>query len=89
MRVRINHPTDRPNFAIVYVGEITLAFSYETVIAFCTWTTGWVVSINYWGPTTGKHLNYLDNGNHKDRLPDAEFKSRLESVLGSIGSVEL
>lgn len=56
MNVTISHPTDRPNFSRVTVGELVLHFSYETVIAFHHPSTGLAVSENLWGPTTGKHI---------------------------------
>lgn len=74
--VRISHPTDRPNYSVVTVGDLVLTFSYETVIAFYHPSTGWAVSENRWGPTTGKHLNYCP-GRKSDRLPRAEFENRL------------
>lgn len=33
---------------------------------------------NYWGKTTGKHLNWLDGGNKKDRLTSEEFQKYVE-----------
>ena len=44
----------------------SLYYSYKTLIAFdCP--DGLIVSKNYWGPTTGKHLNWI-NGNKNSRL---------------------
>jgi len=37
-------------------------FSYETLVAF-THKGKFYVSENCWGPTTGKHLNWIDGGN--------------------------
>ena len=53
----------KPNFTKINIGALTVWFSYETPIAFKngTWST-LVVSENVWGPTTGKHLNYIDGG---------------------------
>lgn len=78
MEVRVEHPTDRPNFVLVALGpELELAFSYRTVIGFRT-GSGWVLSENLWGPTTGKHLNWLPGSN---RVPRAEFETRLGAAL--------
>ena len=41
----------------VYVGDLTLLFSYETLVGFAVPGIGRVRSENVWGPTTGKHLN--------------------------------
>lgn len=76
----IVHPTDRPNFAIVHLPNVTLAFSYETCIAFRA-QLDWMVRENDWSATTGKHLNYLDAGNKADRLPSEEFESQLRDQL--------
>ena len=82
MNVSIDHPTDRPNFTRVWVGDLTLVFSYETVIAFqYGWgADNWVVRENDWSATTGKHLNWV-NEDHKDRLTGEEFKRALDNVL--------
>ena len=77
----ISHPTDRPNFTIVTVGDIKFAFSYETVVGFARDDdTAWTVTENNWGPTTGGHLNHLDFGRGR-RLPREEFEARLEALL--------
>lgn len=54
---RIVHPTDRPNFTEVTIGDVTLWFSYQTVIAFHSPATKFVVSENLWANTTGRHIN--------------------------------
>ena len=41
---------------------IDVYFSYKTPVAFETIETGLVVRENDWGPTTGKHLNWIDGG---------------------------
>lgn len=41
----------------VYAGDITLLFSYETLVGFAVPGFGRVSSENVWGPTTGKHIN--------------------------------
>lgn len=77
--VSIDHPTDRPNFTLVEVGSLQLAFSYKTVIGFNDAWSGWVLRENEWGPTTGKHLNWLDMD--ADRIPGEEFEAQLAVVL--------
>lgn len=73
----ISHPTDRPNFSIVTVPGATYWFSYSTCIAMQRGSEPRVVSENCWGPTTGKHLNYIDGGNTAARLDRAEFEKLL------------
>lgn len=43
-------------------GGIDVYFSYFTPVAFRTPTTGLVVVVNSWGPTTGRHLAAIDGG---------------------------
>lgn len=84
MQVSISHPTDRPNFSRVDVGSLTLWFSYRTVIAY---QDGWettVVRENDWSNTTGRHLNYVDDGDKASRLPGDVFEARLATVLARL-----
>ena len=87
MQVAISHPTNRPNFTEVTVGDVTLWFSYETVVGFRDWRTGRGLRVtqNYWGPTTGKHLNWIDNGDKASRLDADDFKLELIQSLRSLG----
>ena len=79
----VDHPTDRPNFCRVTAGGITYWFSYRTCVAFCRHSDGkrWVRQ-NDWGPTTGKHLAYIDGGGvaKKDRLSSEDFSDALAAV---------
>lgn len=63
------------------VGDKSIWFSYNTVVAFHTPETGKVVSENCWGPTTGKHLNWIDDKDHKNRLPRDEFEKLMSKHL--------
>ena len=60
-------------------------FSYKTLIAFYApdksglWST--YVIQNQWSTTTGKHLNWIDNGNKKERLTPEDFEKTLEAIL--------
>jgi len=71
----------------VVFDNLTLWYSYRTVIAFRS-TEGKFVSENCWQTTTGKHLNWIDNGDKKSRLPRAEFEKRLSDTLLSLGLSE-
>ena len=91
----IEHPTKQPNFAIVTIeGELkrdglkltTLAYSYETCIGFrMDWE--WFLSRNYWGPTTGKHLNYL-HADHDIRLDAEQFAVALADYLDTMNATK-
>jgi hypothetical protein len=82
MNVSIDHPTDKVNFSRVWVGDLTLVFSYTTIIAFqYGWgADAWVVRENEWSNTTGKHLNWV-NEDKSIRVDGEEFKRRLGNVL--------
>lgn len=67
------------NFKALKLGSITLYYSYDTIIGFCTPNTGLCVTENVWGTTTGRHLNMISE--KKDRIPREEFKKRLESIV--------
>jgi hypothetical protein len=86
MNVKINHPTDRPNFTAVEIGDLTLWFSYQTVVGFERVGHSPVVIENRWGPTTGKHLNYIDQGKKQLRLTPAQFGTALNEALGNVST---
>ena len=53
-------------------------FSYQTLVAFRRHSVGLVVRENTWGPTTGKHLNWIDGGSNKAaRLTEEQFQQVL------------
>lgn len=70
------------NAKVIKIDGISLYFSYETLVAV---NTGKVLKViqNYWGPTTGKHLNNIDGGTKeaKDaRLSQDDFNQFVENV---------
>lgn len=77
----ISHPTGKVNFTRTTdtTGRV-FYFSYTTVIAFTDGFGGLVVTENVWGPTTGKHLNWIDGGDKSTRLGREAFLARLESL---------
>ena len=68
------------NSIYIYVGSLKIYFSYDTVVAFSNGWSNLVVSENIWGPTTGKHLNWI-NSDHSVRLDRNEFEDKLKEVL--------
>ena len=62
-----------------WVGNYVVYFSYRTPVAFSGPSTDYnlVVSVNEWGPTTGKHLNWIDGGDKKSRIDRKEFERLL------------
>lgn len=83
MQMTISHPTDRPNYSEVTIGDVELIFSYRTLIAFRTPETGrYVVRENDWGPTTGRHLNHVPGGHDKAaRIPSADFVAMVDRYV--------
>lgn len=81
--VSLRHPTDLPNFSIVTIGNVQLAFSYETIVGYSAGFR-WIVSENRWSKTTGKHLSWLG----RERVPREEFEAGLASLLSQIQEVK-
>ncbi len=75
--------TQRPNTIRVDIGPMTVWFSYETPVAFNLDHNRNATCRNQWGPTTGKHLNWIDGGGKgavAARLPKAEFDRALDEA---------
>lgn len=68
----------------VSIGALTLYFSYETIVAF-RGADGLKVRQNDWSNTTGKHLNWIDGGDKKNRLPGQQFEELLTAELARYG----
>lgn len=59
-------------------------FSYRTVVAVTVPGKGKIVHQNYWGTTTGKHLNWIDGGDKEAkarRLSYEEFEATAKEWL--------
>jgi len=69
------------------VGDLDVYFSYQTPVAFRGPSTNYriVVRENVWGPTTGRHLNAIDDGDKKSRVGGREFEKLLAEALASKG----
>ena len=63
-------------------GDAIFYFSYKTLIAFHK-NGQLVVHKNDWGNTTGRHLNYVDNGKKSDRLTHEEFCAKFKEMFKS------
>lgn len=57
-------------------------FSYKTLVAFETTSGRRVVLQNYWGPTTGKHLNAIDGGRKSERVTQEAFNNAFLKAFG-------
>ena len=65
--------------------NLTLWYSYSTIIAFRGGGYGRVVRQNDWSTTTGKHLNAIDGGDKKARVPGEKFEAMLQDALKKLG----
>ena len=72
------------NSIAIELGSRTIYYSYDTIVAFRgTNSKGEYFNCiikNYWGSTTGKHLNFI-NPNKKIRLDSEEFENQLKQFL--------
>ena len=57
---------------------IKVYYSYVTPVAFETANGNLHVSKNVWSVTTGRHLTWIDGGNHNNRIEHGEFKKLLD-----------
>lgn len=73
-----------PNTTRVMVNAVIFYFSYETIVAFVTLATGYVVCENCWGRTTGIHINAIDGGDKKRRLKYEDFQKQVEALISKI-----
>ncbi len=64
----------------VMIGNLTLWFSYETIVAFSHPSTGFVCRQNDWSTTTGKLLNEICP-KKENRIPGDDFKGKLNELL--------
>ena len=69
----------------VTFGPLSVWFSYTTPIAF-QYHNNLVVRKNDWGSTTGKHLNWIDGGNHDPvsklaRMSGPAFEQALSDAM--------
>lgn len=59
---------------------VTCWFSYKTLVAFRKPGGSLVVRQNDWGPTTGKHLNWIDGGDKASRVNSRRFGELLDEA---------
>lgn len=85
----------------VDIGPLTVWFSYSTPVAFRAPKTPVIVHQNDWGPTTGKHLKWIDGQTNKtatNRVTAEKFAELwsehveplfegYEPILGNLGNL--
>jgi len=73
--------TTAVNALRVSVGAVDVFFSYRTPVAYSLDGAPPVVRRNEWGPTTGKHLNAIDDGDKRSRVDVDTFQTGLRAAL--------
>lgn len=84
MAVRLRYPQRKTKQIDVIIGNLTLYFSYETVVAFSSPHSGFVISKNVWSVTTGRHLNEI-NDLKSNRVSHEAFLVLLHDTLKHYG----
>jgi len=84
MTVRLRYPQRATKQIDVIIGNLTLFFSYETVVAFDSPFSGFVISKNVWSTTTGRHLNEINSLKH-NRVSHDVFLESLQATLTHYG----
>ena len=76
-----------PSSLQLFIGSLTIWFSYDTPVAYRVHGEALNVSRNEWAQTTGKHLNAIDGGSpdaKRLRVPHADLVAALELHLEDI-----
>lgn len=73
---------------VVEIGPLTVWFSYRTPVAFQVDGHARVVHQNDWSTTTGKHLNWIDRGNKRDRVDGETFERLWQEQVAPLFSQE-
>lgn len=77
------------NLTRVYVGDLILWFSYETIVAFHAPGSSRRVCENVWSQTTGRHLNEIDGGSKEAkaaRLSHDVFTVALDGIMARLNA---
>lgn len=64
--------------------HLVVGGNHDTPVAFRD-ENGLKVSENIWSTTTSRHLNAIDGGNKKNRIPNEQFKIDLEQMIKKHG----
>lgn len=81
---RYNSDNYGKNTLQINLGGFVLFYSYATVVAFDD-DDGLVISENKWGPTTGKHLNWIKENRMHTQLHRFAFVEALQRKLEEHG----
>lgn len=82
--VQISHPaigqSGQANFSRIYLGPLTIWFSYETPIGYAFPGLGTITRENDWSTVTGKHLRNIPGDNKASRIPGEQFEKQLAEI---------
>lgn len=73
---------------VSFPSGFNIYYSYDTVVAFDS-KYGRRVRRNVWSTTTGKHLNWIDNGAKSERISGAQFDTLLHAELQMRGLADV
>lgn len=77
------------NAPYIEINGVTFYFSYSTLVGIKIKDNPPIVMQNYWKGTTGKHLNWIDWGDKKERLSREAFEIVTNEALKIAGVEEL
>lgn len=82
-----NYPSDNYDAHSLRIefDNLTLWLSCDTIVAFRGGGYPRMVRQNDWGMATGKHLNAIDGGDKKGRIPGEKFETMLQDALKKLG----
>lgn len=70
----------KANVTLLTMDRLRLYFSYKTPVAFYDAENKLVIRENDWGPTTGKHLAWI-NPDKSIRVPSEIFEAKLNEYM--------
>jgi hypothetical protein len=75
------------NAPLLIINNVRFYFSYNTLVGLQFNGETYIIK-NYWGPTTGKHLNWIDcYYDHKNRLSEELF-SDIVNIAKSVAGIK-
>ena len=88
-KISVSHNTPGANQHRVSIGNLEIAFSYDTPIGVrMDSESAWTMRENTFGTTTGRHMSALDGGSTEAkavRLAPEDFDEHLTDVLSHHG----
>jgi hypothetical protein len=77
MNISFYNENSAKNALKIYINRVSFYFSYNTLVGVIypneNGNAITAVQVNRWGPTTGKHLNWIDGGDKDERIDETTF----------------